>query len=493
MFMVDERRTTSVVFLKGTRMQRNILVVVLLTTLVFAIGCENRYYDEHLRMEVQQLDKDLENRWSTSGVVVNSIAPGGPADKADLSTGELISYIIGEYPIQSSQDFTHAVKKAMADDNNMLLYLQGKQPIRIATRKMGDKVGIEVEGGGPVRIKKIMPGTPAANSDAIQVDDIVEKIVDERKIFSLGDYKKAVNEFAQLNSALTFRTTELIGVKIAAVTALGNLGDARAVESLIEILKNNRELSFRKAAARSLERLVALSELDPLFKQFRQENINQLPADVLDVHQRESAEILGLLLVDHKANTATLQAPFGIQFRHRSEALYKTVNAGSLIQLTEQYIQLSIEPDQEIRRACLSILGTLKPVSAIESLIKVLRDHNEIPGIRFQAGLALSRIGTPAVDALISAFNEADPAAKDIAASALGTIGGSQARDFLVSALDTIVDPAIQLTLVDALAKIGDAVSLTALERQRDRFQGEGSAIRIFLDEVFSSLTTPSQ
>ena len=154
MFMVDERRTTSVVFLKGTRMQRNILVVVLLTTLVFAIGCENRYYDEHLRMEVQQLDKDLENRWSTSGVVVNSIAPGGPADKADLSTGELISYIIGEYPIQSSQDFTHAVKKAMADDNNMLLYLQGKQPIRIATRKMGDKVGIEVEGGGPVRIKK---------------------------------------------------------------------------------------------------------------------------------------------------------------------------------------------------------------------------------------------------------------------------------------------------------------------------------------------------
>ena len=121
--------------------------------------------------------------------------------------------------------------------------------------------------------------------------------------------KKAVNEFAQLNSALTFRTTELIGVKIAAVTALGNLGDARAVESLIEILKNNRELSLRKAAARSLERLVALSELDPLFKQFRQENINQLPADVLDVHQRESAEILGLLLVDHKANTATLQAP----------------------------------------------------------------------------------------------------------------------------------------------------------------------------------------
>lgn len=474
-------------------MQRKILIVVLFAILVFAIGCENRYYDEHLKMEVQQLDSDLENRWSTSGVVVSSISPDGPADKANLTRGELISYVIGEYPIQNPKHFSRAVKKAMAHDNNMLLYLQGKQPIRIATRKTGDKVGLEVEGGDTVRIKNIIPGTPAANSDDIQVGDVVEKIVDERKIFSLNDYKKTVNEFAKLNSSLKFRTTELIGVKIAAVTALGNLGDARAVESLIEILKNNRELSLRKASARSLERLVALSELDPLFEQFRQENVNQLPADGLDVHQRESAEILGLLLVDPTANTATLEAPFGIQFIHRSEELYRAVNKGSLVELTEQYIQRSIESEQEIRRACLTILGILKPISAIEPLIKVLRDQDEIPGIRFQAGLALSRIGTPAVDALISAFNEADSAAKDIAASALGTIGGSQARDFLVGALDTIDDPAIQLTLVDALAKIGDETSLTALERQRDRFQGDDSAIRIFLDEVFSSLTAPSQ
>jgi len=474
-------------------MHKKILLIFIYVGVLLTLGCDNVYYDERLHIEVKQLDSDLENRWSTSGVVVNSIAVNGAAEKADLSTGELISYVIGEYPIHSSADFSRAVKKAMDDDNNMLLYLKNKQPLRIATRKSGDKVGIVVEGDDPVRIKNIIAGTPAANSNNIQIGDIVEKIVDERKIQGLKDYQKTIDEFATQNASVTLRTTELIGVKIAAVTALGNLGDARAVDALIDILKNNRDLALRKAAARSLERLVALSELSDLFQHFQQENVNQLPADMLDRSQLESAEILGLLLVDRTANTATLEAPFGIQFRHRSEALHQKVNEGKLVELTEQYIQKDTEPDQEIRRACLSILGVLRPTSAIDPLSKVLRDKDEIPGIRFQAGLGLSHIGEPAADALIAVFNEADATAKDIAASALGNIGGTVARDFLINALDTTDDPAIQLTLVDAIAKIGDESSLSALDRQRQRFQEDDSAIRIFIDEVFSSIRTPQE
>ena len=474
-------------------MTKNISLVILYIIVLVTLGCDNVYYDEHLRMEVQQLDSDLENRWSTTGVVVSAIDANGPAEKANLSEGELISYVIGEYSIQNPKEFRQAVKKAMENDNNLLLYLKEKEPIRIATRNMGDKVGLEVEGNGPVRIKSILPGTPAANTAIVEVGDVVEKIVDERKIQGLGDYKKSVNEFAKLNSTLTFRTTELIGVKIAAVTALGNLGDARAVDSLIEILKNNRDLALRKAAVRSLERLVSLSELNPLFQEFQREKLNQLPANTLDSDQLVSAEILGLVLVDSQSNTATLEAPFGIQFRHRSEALHQKVNAGQLVALAEQYIQKSNEPEQEIRRACLSILANLKPVSAIEPLVQVLRDQDEIPGIRFQAGLGLSRIGAPATASLIAAFNEADTTAKDIAASALGNIGGTQTRDFLIEALESTNDSATQLTLVDAIAKIGDEPALSALERQRQRFQGDNSAIRIFLDEVFSSLTTSQE
>lgn len=475
--------------LKGTLMLRYIPIILYFVLLLFVVGCENTYYDDYTKMEVQQLDRDLENRWSTSGVVVKDITQNGPADKADLSQGELISYIIGEYPIESSADFKRAIKKAIAKDNNLLLYIKEKPPIRIAIRQIGDKVGIEVEGRDPVRIKHITSGTPASNNPDIQVGDIIDKIEDERKIFSLGDYKDSITEFAKMNTDVKFRTSELIGVKIASITALGNLGDARAVKPLIDILENNPELSLRKSAVKSLERLVILSGLNPLFTKYREQNVNQLPIDGLDVKLRESAEILGLIRIDPIANTATLEAPFGIQFRRRSDQLYKQVNDGELVEVAEKHIQLSTEPDQEIRRACLSIIGILKPETSIQPLINVLIDKNEIPGIRFQAGLGLSRIGDPSVDSLILVYDEADDAGKDIIVSSLGTIGGQIARDFLIRTLESTVDPAIQLTLVDAIAKIGDRPSLIALERQRDRFQEDDSAIRIFLDEVFNSLS----
>ena len=469
---------------------RYLVFIVPLFVLIVALGCENQYYDERLQMQLQQLDSDLKDRWSTSGVVVLETTPNGPADKAQLETGELISYVIVEYPIRSTGDFNSTLKKGLEEDNNLILYLKDKPPLRIALRRRGDKVGLSVEGNGTVRVKQIQPGTPAANAD-IQIGDVVEKIVDERKIYSLNDYKETISKLSK--QKVTFRTTELIGVKIAAVNALGELGDTRAIEPLIDIFRNSPELSLRKSSISSLQRLVELSVLNDLFQQFQRANVNQVPADSLQAQQMESAAILGLLIVDRAENTATLKAPFGTQFRHRSEALYQRINEGQLAELAQEYIQITVEPEQEIRRACLAILGILKPVSAINPLVTVLENPTEIPGIRFQAGVALRQIGEPAVDALITAFESENTSTKDIAASALGGIGGIKARDRLIKALETTSEPAIQLTLVDAIAKIGDTPSIQALQRQREQYQGDAdSGIRIFLDEVFKSLTQKS-
>ena len=469
---------------------QHLMFIVPLFVLIVGLGCENQYYDEHLQMRLQQLDSDLKDRWSTSGVVVLETTPNGPADKAQLETGELISYVIAEYPIRSTSDFNSALKRGVDEDNNFILHLKDKPPLRIALRRRGDKVGLSVEGNGIVRVKQIQPGTPAANAD-IQVGDVVEKIVDERKIYSLDDYKKTISKLSK--QQVTFRTTELIGVKIAAVNALGELGDTRAIEPLVDIFRNSTELSLRKSSISSLQRLVELSVLNDLFQQFQRADVNQLPADNLQAQQMESAAILGLLTVDRAENTATLKAPFGTQFRHRSEALYQKINEGQLAELAQEYIQITVEPEQEIRRACLAILGTLKPVSAINALIAVLKNPAEIPGIRFQAGVALRQIGEPAVDALINAFESQDTSTKDIAASALGGIGGIKARNRLIQALETTTEPAIQLTLVDAIAKIADTPSIQALERQRQQYQGDDdSGIRIFLDEVFKNLTQKS-
>ena len=464
--------------------------IVLIFALAFGLGCDNRYYDDRLQMEVQQLDSDLMNRWATSGVVVLDTAPNGPARKAQLEAGELISYVIVEYPVKSPGDFNSAMKKALDEDSDLILHLKDKDPIRIALRRKGDKVGLSVEGSGTVRVTQIQPGTPAANAD-IQVGDIIEKIVDEQNINSLTAYKKMLGKLSK--HKFIFRTSELIGVKIAAVTALGDLGDARAIEPLIDLFKNSTEFSLRKAAISSLQRLVELSVLNDLFQEFQRTNVNQLPADSLQASQLESASILGLLTVDRTENTATLKAPFGTQFRHKSETLYQKINEGQIAELAQQYIQINVEPEQEIRRPCLAILGILKPISAIDALIAVLENPAEIPGIRFQAGLALSQIGEPAVDALITTFESGDASTKDIAASALGGIGGAKARNRLISALEAADEPAIRLTLVDAIAKIGDGPSIQALERQREQYQQDtDSGLRIFLDEVFRNLAKES-
>ncbi|MFB3040748.1 MAG: HEAT repeat domain-containing protein, partial [Candidatus Poribacteria bacterium] len=150
-----------------------------------------------------------------------------------------------------------------------------------------------------------------------------------------------------------------------------------------------------------------------------------------------------------------------------------------------------IEPNPEIRRACISVLGTLKPESAIADLIAVMEDSVEVRGIRFQAGLTLSQIGQSAVQLLIDAFNRGDVGVKDIAASALGNIGGSKVRDVLIHILPTIEDPTIKLTVVDAIAKIGDRQSIDALQEEKMRLQ-KGSGLGTFLNELLAQLEAQS-
>ena len=455
------------------------LSLLLIFAILCTVGCsDNRYYDDRLQMELQQLDSDLDNRWSTTGVVIIDVNANGPASRANLEQGELISYVIGERTIRSTSDYKQAVKNAMKEDNNFILKLADGREIRLAVRRSGDKVGLEVEGS---RVTAVTSGSPADTGN-IEIGDTIQSVIDERNIKTIKDYKKALDEFTKHDSKVTFRTIELIGIKIGAVNALGNLGDVRAVQPLTEILESEGS-TLRQPAALALERLVALSQLNTLFQQFQKANVDELTADQLNPQQRESAEILGLLTSDLENNRVTLNDPFGTQFRHRSEALYEKIADGQMVELARQYIKREVEPNQEIRRACISILGHLKPSSAIDDLITVMEDGVEVPGIRFQAGLALSQIGEDSVDALIASFDRGDASVKDIAASALGNIGGNKARNMLINALKTIDDPTIKLTVADAVAKVGHFPSIEALRRQREELP-EGSGLRTFLNEL---------
>jgi HEAT repeat protein len=149
-----------------------------------------------------------------------------------------------------------------------------------------------------------------------------------------------------------------------------------------------------------------------------------------------------------------------------------------------EHLQPDNEPDPEIRRSSAVVLGPLKSVKAIPDLIAALED--EIPGVRFKAGLALANIGMPAVDALIDSLQHGNPSVQNIAASAFGDIGGEKARQALIKALNAISEPTVQLTIADALAKIGDEYTLNALEETQKSTTDLG--LQVFIEELIKSM-----
>ena len=138
------------------RMQQCLLLGFLV--FLFALGCggDNRYYDDRLQMEVQQLDSDLDNRWSTTGVVIIDVTKNGSAARAKLEPGELISYVIGEQSLNTSGGYDE--KQAMKDDNNFILKLTDGREIRMSVRRTGDKIGLQVNGN---QVSKVVPESPA--------------------------------------------------------------------------------------------------------------------------------------------------------------------------------------------------------------------------------------------------------------------------------------------------------------------------------------------
>jgi len=385
---------------------------------ICVLGCgENRYYDKRLKMEVQRLDSDLENRWSTNGVVIIGVDKNGPADKAGLEEGDLISHVVGERKVESAGDYKDAIKKGMKKDNKAILQLEGKR-IEAAVRKRGEKFGISVSfKDGNVTVSEIKPNSPAESADT-EVGDIIQNVIDEKEIKSIKDYKEAVREIAKHDNKLTIYTSELSGIKLAAIEALGNVGAQDALVPLMAALASE-DISFRRPAAKALEELSAT-----------------VPDERLDER---------------------------------------------LIDLMIKHLQQDNEPDPEVRRSSAIILRILKAEKAIPALIEALKDP--IPDVRFKAGLALSQIGPPAVDELKKRLEQGDKNEQDIAASALGDIGNKKARQALVLALDDKTkESTVKLTIVSALAKIGDNVAISAIKQTEGKVTNPG--LKMFINEL---------
>ena len=389
------------------------VTLALLLAFVFIIGCgESRYVDKDLGIEVQRIDSDLEDRWSTNGVVVVSIDASSPA-QGQLQEGELITHVVGAFDAQKDPNVTKALERALDEDRAAVLELTDGRRIQLGQRKRGEDLGLKFEGNRVSVAEEGKSGILAG----LAMGDQVRLVIDEKRITSIKEYKKAIKEVRSYAERVTFHTNELSVIKLAAIQALGSLRSERALLPLVQVLRG-KEPELRQPAAQALEELS------------------------------------------------------------------ETVSDPELVQVMTEHVT---DPDAEIRRSSAAVLGRLKVETAIPVLVHALEDP--IPGVRFKAGLALSQIGAPSLDALIEVLHQGSASAREIAATAMGDIGGDKARNELVKSMQNNPTLSFQLTVVDALGRIAkrnDAQALAALKQVAQNASDAG--LQVFVEELLNKL-----
>ena len=185
-------------------------------------------------------------------------------------------------------------------------------------------------------------------------------------------------------------------VRRSAVNALQDIGDNRAIEPLIEALKNEHKLNIRWSIRRGIKKIGGENVVESL--------INALTDD------------------DHKAREAIAEALGG----YRDE------------RVVEPLIAALKDEEPRVREAAARALGDVNDVQAVEPLIEALKD--EEPKVREAAARALGcfKGGVKdklAVEPLIEALKDEEPKVREAAASALEDVNDVQAVEPLIEAL----------------------------------------------------------
>lgn len=217
-----------------------------------------------------------------------------------------------------------------------------------------------------------------------------------------------------------------VGVRVAAARALGQLKNATAVPALIEAL-SDLESRVRIMSARSLGAIRDSRAVDPL---------RELVKDKRRAEPERRVGILALGSLTARVARNQLVAILGDsseQPRTRAAAAAALGDIGDPEAVSSLRDQLR-DPDLSVRFNTIVALGSLRDPDSVTSLVNLYRDGMQPDTIR--TGIL----------------------------RAIGSIGGPQARAFLVAELDN-QDEYLALNAARVLSLAGDAATVPALER----------------------------
>ncbi len=232
-----------------------------------------------------------------------------------------------------------------------------------------------------------------------------------------------------------------VPIRWGAAHALGELGDARAVDPLIAALK---DAEVRKAAAEALGKIGDVRALKPLLATLRDSDLDVREAvvEALDqigykpgkyenaawywIAKKEWDQCVALGAPALKPLLAVLKDS---DLDVRKAAAYALGKIGDARAVESLVVALK---DVELREAASEALGKIGDARAVEQLIAALKDKNE--WVRKAAAKALGQIGAPAVEQLIAVLKDKSEWVRKVAAEVLWQIS-EPAVEPLVAAL----------------------------------------------------------
>ncbi len=411
-----------------------------------ACQTQEEYTDPRLHLTVESLDPALANRWGAEGVVASAVADGSP-----LTVGDLVTHVAYRTPVSSDDELRSAMKRAMGprkywwqigrpdpSDGSALLEVErngSSSFVELATRdpRNWDETGVVSEN---LRLTTVdlgyedSPTESPARTSGLLADDRVVAVINEEPVPDVRRFRKAMGGVSASSDVYVF-THELTGIRLQAITALGEIASGKPAvrDRLLGIMEQAGDPATRRTAARALER-IARSEVEP-----------------------------------------------------------------TLLEEMLPHLLSSQEPDERIRRSAAATIQVLVEqlgadafdAAAIQTVALAMEDED--PGVHFATGAILSDIGDPAVPVLTAALEGGGSLrVRDIAATALGNIGGDAAREALIGTLPLTEDVPLQLTIASALSEIGDASARRALRTLESGT--EHSGLREFVRQLLEPVPT---
>lgn len=262
--------------------------------------------------------------------------------------------------------------------------------------------------------------------------------------------KALLNENKDIKLSIRVRN---LRVQVEAAKALGQLGDLRAVEPLINALQDDFYL-VRASAAWALGELGDNRAVNPLLELYNDKNETiKLTAvsSLVNIDEQKGCDLLIEMLLRPK--------------KDYNQAWLDIWIARKLVEMKSVAIDPLISElnNEESHSKVIGILGMMKDKRAVDHIVKWL--HNKYKFNRKCAAWSLGEIGDEqAVPYLIEALEDKNANVRKNAAWALGKIGDSRAVEALISTFQKKKEKiSVRQNATWALGKIGDPRAVEVL------------------------------